>query len=436
MKNVLLVAKSTAILLLACSKIAVAQPTTPNLVTNGDLETRNHAPHGPGPTGGQSNIGPIALPSVPYADLRNWHYPPSPNSTSQVPVYRAADGDLGVGTTTYGQEFGSFNYGFTAHGGISCATILRHDAPGDKTHDDFITQQLAQPLLPGHLYHAEFWALRLPGGPWHTALALSVTSGDPTYDAAQNSLLPSPGNKVIVSADIQQRYVWTLVAGDIYIPAGQTTNQWVSVGYDRADQVYDPAAISDPIGGIVFAIDDISLVDMGCAPAPEPDVAEVSVDACNRIGFFQINNFNPAYTYTVQRVGAITAIPLHPTSPSFRLKGGAGSTGGSFTVTAYDPVCGTSTTTTDLLGVSFDGCTGPTPIYRTAATEAYPNPATESITVPEGTQSATLLDKQGNVVQKADEQGKLDVRRLPEGLYNLQLWQDGKLVNQHMQIQH
>jgi len=56
--------------------------------------------------------------------------------------------------------------------------------------------------------------------------------------------------------------------------------------------------------------------------------------------------------------------------------------------------------------------------------------------LPEGTQEAVLLDKEGKTVQHSDKQGSIDVHTLPEGLYNLQMWQDGKLINQRIQVQH
>ncbi|MGI4871347.1 MAG: T9SS type A sorting domain-containing protein [Janthinobacterium lividum] len=66
---------------------------------------------------------------------------------------------------------------------------------------------------------------------------------------------------------------------------------------------------------------------------------------------------------------------------------------------------------------------------------AYPNPATGTLTLPEGTYNAVLLDSQGKPVRESNS-GYLDVRTLPAGLYNLRTVQDGKVVNQHIEVQH
>jgi hypothetical protein len=73
---------------------------------------------------------------------------------------------------------------------------------------------------------------------------------------------------------------------------------------------------------------------------------------------------------------------------------------------------------------------------ETAATGAYPNPASESLTLPAGITGAVLLNSQGRVVQRSEVGGKVNVRELPAGLYNLQMQQNGKLLNQHIEVKH
>ena len=67
---------------------------------------------------------------------------------------------------------------------------------------------------------------------------------------------------------------------------------------------------------------------------------------------------------------------------------------------------------------------------------AYPNPATESISIPADVTGATLVNDKGKTLQRADASGKLDVQAIPDGLYNLQMMQDGKLINQRIQVKH
>ncbi|MBO2010884.1 T9SS type A sorting domain-containing protein [Hymenobacter negativus] len=67
---------------------------------------------------------------------------------------------------------------------------------------------------------------------------------------------------------------------------------------------------------------------------------------------------------------------------------------------------------------------------------AYPNPASESLAMPQGASNATLLNSQGKVVAQPDATGTLNVQHLPAGLYNLRMEQDGKMVNQHIEVKH
>jgi hypothetical protein len=67
---------------------------------------------------------------------------------------------------------------------------------------------------------------------------------------------------------------------------------------------------------------------------------------------------------------------------------------------------------------------------------AYPNPASESLTLPTGVKEAVLLDNQGGRVRQLENSGKLDVRKLPDGIYNLQIRHKGKIINQRIQVKH
>jgi hypothetical protein len=56
--------------------------------------------------------------------------------------------------------------------------------------------------------------------------------------------------------------------------------------------------------------------------------------------------------------------------------------------------------------------------------------------LPKDAQSFTLLNGQGKEVQVKNQSGKLDVESLPEGLYNLRMRLNAKLVNEQIQIKH
>lgn len=70
------------------------------------------------------------------------------------------------------------------------------------------------------------------------------------------------------------------------------------------------------------------------------------------------------------------------------------------------------------------------------AVVAYPNPTAESLTVPKPATNGALFNSQGKAVRYADKAGNIDVRGLPEGLYNLRMKQGGKTINQHIEVKH
>lgn len=121
---------------------------------------------------------------------------------------------------------------------------------------------------------------------------------------------------------------------------------------------------------------------------------------------------------------------------------------GTISATITGP-CGSMTLSKDILvypgATDFRGQVPPcpagggngNPTSRMAATvSAYPNPANDRLTIPQGTSKAVLLNGYGKAVQYPDATGQFDVRSLPAGLYNLQMQQNGKLINQHIEVQH
>jgi hypothetical protein len=71
-----------------------------------------------------------------------------------------------------------------------------------------------------------------------------------------------------------------------------------------------------------------------------------------------------------------------------------------------------------------------------AVATAYPNPVNDVLHLPEGVTNVVLLNSQGKAMQRSEAAGQLDVRNLPAGLYNLQMQQSGKLINQHIEVKH
>jgi hypothetical protein len=100
--------------------------------------------------------------------------------------------------------------------------------------------------------------------------------------------------------------------------------------------------------------------------------------------------------------------------------------------------CNQSSTFTQFLSGIDPGCVDPGDGggTMTRSSTSYPNPASESLTVAEDIEEATLFDGRGKEVQKASKSHKLDVRSLPEGLYDLRMLRKGKVINQRIQVKH
>jgi hypothetical protein len=411
-------------------------------LVNGDFESRNQAPQG------SNNIGPARSPNY-YDDLTDW-YRPGHDGTNK-PTYVALDGAPDANPTTvwnyYLTNYG-MNFSFAPHSGQSCLLLSQHDMPGDHTYDHMVTQRLAAPLRPGQTYLIGFWALRSVSARYRTKLALWITDRDPVFDTATNTISPSPGNKVLESSDdLVDMTRWVYVKGSITIPKNETDNQWITIGYARTDQYEDtslPPLISANISFINYAIDDVSLVGTDCAPNLMPVCNQIVNDPCNGLYAYQITNYNPNYTYSIRTTGFLSASPIDATNPAnvnFKI---TGYKGGTFTVTASDRGCNgqitTTTTPTATIAMTSSNCRTAAAVAETAtdanATTAYPSPASEMLSLPRQVEQATLLDNQGRPVMQLKGTGKLDVRNLPDGLYNLRMLQNGELINQHIQIKH
>jgi|GEM_PF-6965374 len=401
-------------------------------IQNGDFESRNAVPTT------QENVGPSRTRNgtVYQDDLQAWDSTPVRTASglsgpgapttivtdyTNIPSYLSTDG-TGSGNIAV--------FGVAPHSGNSSVLIKQHDQDGDHNYDQFLTQQLAAPLIAGHRYKVNFWAIKpQPGAEFRTKLALYVTDAAPVYDlvyssATQYTLLPSPGSKMVISDDIQANQGWVLVSGFIDIPDGQTTNQWVTVGYARANQYRDTSIPNTlPNVSINYLIDDVSLQDMGCsAPTPGPITGNNDYAAGRHTA--EIDPVPGATSYNWYRGGVLNTTN-HGTSAIWTIpRNGCGGTDVSVEA-VY--ACGKSAKRTQYFPAENCG---------TRARTAYPSPASESLAMPEGTEDATILNAQGKPLLQLGGARSFDVRHLPDGLYNLQMRQNGKLVNQRIEIKH
>lgn len=371
----------------------------------------------------------------------------------------------------------NINYSFAPHAGRSCVVLYQHNVNGDHRNNSIITRQLSSALIPGHRYQVNYWVRRLASDQYRTELALYVTNSAPTFDGgyqysvpSTSTFSPSPGNKLLLSGDIRDTQNWTQVSG-IITPNDQG-NQWVTIGYAATNQQYDSSILAYNVPGIYYAIDDISISEIPCTPIPTPDINLAAWGQPSPGSAYEydvrVNNVGAtSYTLVAELAGSngswvpYTALTYNaytgPDNPSsnevqgfttfhMRLIGptppptGGGSTGPGhtyrFTVTAPGP-CNTSVAQNIITIPPYAGeYSESNRMASGAPIAAYPNPATEIVIIPGDVKGALLVDDRGKTLQKADASGKLDVQSLPDGLYNLQMMQNGKLTNQRIQVKH
>jgi hypothetical protein len=457
MKNCLLSLKVALGFLLLCSGLANAQQ---NLIINGDFESRrnNQPPQGAG------NIGPVDN-YHPYDDLPNWIHTPYTGSNS--PTFLATDGVAnttpygtygGANSTTY-YDYYKINYGvnysFSPHAGKGCVILAQHDVESDHRYDEMITQQLANPLQAGHRYQVGYWVLRSVSAQFRTELALSITDSAPSFDSHMNTMSPSPGNKVVLSGNIQDMYNWTYVTGFIDIPNSQTNNRWITIGYARTNQVYDanvPRFLPEPfnVSFITHIIDDISLVDIGCATRPEPSgyyyagSKSGNLTTYQNVGQGQVSLFlNEPYNFTfTSNNPSVYLSSTSGRSTSFYL---GPNSGVSITATATNAPCGMAASFVFISNSPYGYSYAPNPasgeLTVTATNTSDASSAKQSSGTGEAAFTAELYDNHGRRVKsQRSTPGKatatIDVRDLPNGLYNLRIGEGKQAISEHIQITH
>lgn len=421
-------------------------------VTNGDFETRNAVPQT------DNNVGPantVVTSTTSYTfrdDLPNWDAVPYyiDNNYDQRPGYLTTDG-VGSGNVAF--------YGGTTHNSsIGCVSVYQESGDGNHNLDNFIYEQLATPLLAGHRYLIQFWANRIDYSAYHAKVAAYVTSVKPVFKANSPSqdLILSAGSKVVNSPETYAPAGWFLVSGYVDIPANET-GQYLTIGPSTFNQVLEPAPWQRENQVPNHLIDDVSITEIAmpgpCPAPPRPEITLLGPNPCYaRQVSFEIANRDPAYSYTITASGgnalpgtipATTGATPGTIAPyPFRIKTGTPARDfATFTVKATRICDNTYSTSSASSSASssayFSYCTSDDG-FKSASTSstAYPNPATESLTLPTGATEAVLFNSQGRAVAWSDKAGRLDTHRLPAGIYNLQMQQNGKRTNQRIEVKH
>ena len=392
-------------------------------VVNGDFETRTQDPQGP------NNIYGVGSR---YDDLPNWEVIVGSNSIEGTGDYLAspaADPSMNPYITPYGGAFAPHN------GSMGCIALRRNRSFG---RDQGVYE--AALVIPGHTYQVDFYVLRRPLGNYAEKIRLIVTNQPPSRTSVSSgyTIYPTP-YATITSPAISDYNNWTHVTGS-FVAQGATNGSaytFIGLTYDQALAPYDPQvySLSNVYGSEYYAIDDVSLTDLtACAatlstiPGPIGGYYNYAVGRLDA----EIPEVPGALRYNWYRDGVLSL-----GRGNFNSWLGVRNECGSPTITVEAVLpCGTTVRTSRIFQGPTTGCQGGVLDGRVANTTAYPNPATESITIPEGAESATLVNDKGKVLQKADATGKVDIQALPNGLYNLQIMRDGKLINQRIQVKH
>ena len=300
--------------------------------------------------------------------------------------------------------------------------------------------------------------VNLPDGSKSTS-SVTVTVNPPT--AGPNKSI-CPGSSVVIGQGCNipgASYAWSgggIFANNIQtsVSPANTATYTLTVTLPNGN-VSTSSTVVEVLSGAALTSPDINLARQGATTPPSNlyDVRVNNVDGATSYTLVaEIPNGNGGWTYTnTYQADTYTG----PDNPDF------------------NEVRGFTTFHTDYIGPATSGTTSNTPInnpatYRltvtarsacnsvttqrvvtlpaygggyeesnlTSPTTAYPNPAAESLRIPEGAAGATLVNDKGRAVGRRNSSGELDVRSLPEGLYNLQMMKNGKLINQRIQVKH
>ena len=420
----------------AQAQIAVGTQSQP---VNGDFETRINTPQG------INNIYSYQG-SYQYDDLPSWEgVIPPPRNAGAYPGYSVGGDYLSTiaGTAPRVNPLAKPDGGaFQPHGGNSCIALRRFPSTGNLADQGVWSP--ATPIIPGHVYQLDYYVLRRPTSQYAEKIKVIVSRAGASWDnytpsftskdiRAQNMPYAS-----ITSPAITDYQNWTHVTGtftaETYNTTGPTANSsYFIITYDRQPGTYDPSLYVAPgnYNFSYYAIDDISITDLSasCSTAPGP----ISGYYSPSVGTLDVSiaPVPGATSYNWYKDGQMSF--GHGNNNTWR---GPRNECGSPTVEVEAVfACGTSPRTSRTFQGPTTDCDGPI-LERTTNTVAYPNPAAESITIPVGVKGASLVNDKGRTLRKADASGKLDVQTLPDGLYNLQMMRNGKLINQRIQVKH
>ena len=434
-----------------------------NLVVNGDFEQQNSPPRG------RRNIVDTNGSGADYDDLFGWAAVVSLQSSGARSYYATNAFVIDQNpqsSTGFNPASGSIIGPFAPHSGQGCVSIGRE--PGVYDSDGMVAQQLGQPLIAGHLYHAEFWVLKRPSGKFKTKFALSITAGGsaPVFDGRPtiNSLLPTP--LAVVSSDfITSSSQWTLVSG--FFTASQSGSAWATVGFDRPEEVFD-SSLPDFVGNgpfITYVIDDVALYDLGCNTSlsgpplsvigPHGQVQEwdlfcapvqldcsINPPAGSTNFVWSINsgslapgdyvvNTLPTDPASVYRVSIRKPTYYYQAYPLFDIVCNYVSPSGCPTTSRLNNI-----QTRGSLGGNSACSSGEPPVERSAA---YPNPADTQVQLPPGATAAELYDNYARRVAATATgaaTATLQVQALPAGLYQLRYQRAGRTVAERLHLRH
>lgn len=439
-----------------CTLSAFSAFAQPNLLINGNFDTQYAS-------GAPTRTHNIKNTSASYSDeLPNWM------TTTDVISYNAA---TSYNEASYVATNAAAIYPinptvdldpYTPYSGVGSVLLL-----GDHSHlfDGIITQQVS--LTAGHSYVFSYYVRRLAYSDQIAKLAFNIvySSSVPGHNAdpSVNDLVPTPS--IRRPSDFITQDQWVQVSGSFIAPT-TSSDAWVTLGFDNS-MPQTGSGLPAPVDGgvtnsIHLVLDDVSLVDIGCQiPPATPAITGNSSVCYNRtqdgsdIGRLKISTPAPeGLFYHGELISNRTGQVVEPDLDS-RVGGTFGFlfNGGNYAVGQYtlrvrltNSICGTAGTWTSR-GINIANCSGSGCTTRDCGSltqVAYPNPATDDLTVTTDGQEgkAVFYDAQGMAHKSINlhvdnTQTTINVRDLPAGVYHLCITRkNGTPIDKQIVIQH
>ena len=168
---------------------------------------------------------------------------------------------------------------FQPHSGTSCVALRRFPASGNIADQGIWSQPVS--IIPGHVYQLDYYVLRRPTSQYAEKIKVVVSKAGSQWASSSSTSKDISAQNMpyasVTSPVITDYQNWTHVTGTFtaqtYFTTGPNANtSWLTITYDRPLGTYDPSLYVAPgsYNFSYYAIDDVSITDIGCGATPGP----------------------------------------------------------------------------------------------------------------------------------------------------------------------